>query len=112
MKPLKESFIKAKDLDKLNKWPNPYGLTKKDAKDRLKDIPLEIITLILKEMELQGKTDCLYKAQNLGISSNLVFDWDKSKDGSRFWTDIWYAERYDVFYEKYTPQKLKERLEK
>lgn len=91
-------------------WPNPYHLTKEDAKGKLEDVPLEIITLILKEMVLQGKKDCLYKAQNLGISSNTILDWDRTKDGNKFWSDIWYAERYDVFYEKYTPHKLQERL--
>ena len=95
-----------------SKWPNPYNLTEKDAKGKLEDVPLEIITLILKEMCLQGKTDCLYKAQNLGISSNLVFDWDKSKDGSKFWSDIWCHNRYDVFYDKYTPKSLAEELKK
>lgn len=91
-------------------WPNPYHLTKEDAKGKLEDVPLEIITLILKEMELQGKKDCLYKAQNLGISSNTILDWELTKDGIAFWTDIWYKERYNIFYDKYTPSKLQERL--
>ena len=110
MKHINESIIGRRGTG-TSEWPNPYGLTKKDAKGRLEDVPLEIITLILKEMELQGKTDCLYKAQNLGISSNTVFDWDKSKDGTIFWTEIWYLERYDVFFDRYTPEKLKERIE-
>jgi len=112
MKPLKESFIKAKDLDKMGKkWPNPYGLTEKDAKGKIKGIPLEIITLILKEMELQGKSyNALLKIQTMGISSITIFDWYLTKDGPNFWSDIWYENEYNIFYKKYTPQKLKERL--
>ena len=112
MKPLKESFIKAKDLDKMSKrWPNPYGLTEKDAKGKIKGMPLEIITLILKEMELQGKSNALLKIQTMGISSDAIFDWNKTKDGSMFWSDIWYGNEYDKFYKIYTPVKLRERLE-
>ena len=106
------SFIKAKDLDKIKlDWPNPYHLTEEDAKGQLEDVPLEVITLILKEMVLQGRTDCLKNAQDFGITSNTILDWEMTKDGIAFWTDIWYKERYDVFYDKYTPRKLKERLE-
>lgn len=91
-------------------WPNPYNLTEKDAKDRLEGYPLEIITLILKEMELQGRTNCLSRAQTVGISSSHVLDWDKTKDGPKFWSDIRYMNRFDVFYDKYTPHKLQERI--
>jgi len=98
------------DNTSLGGWPNPYNLTEEDAKGKLENTPLEIITLILKEMYLQGKRDCLKKAQTVGISSTLVLDWDKTKDGPRFWTNIWYNKRYDVFYDKYTPSKLRERI--
>lgn len=91
-------------------WPNPYNLTEEDAKGKLKGYPLEIITLILKEMVLQGRTDCLRNAQTYGISFSPVLEWNKTKDGPKFWSDIRYKGRYDVFYEKYTPNKLQERL--
>ena len=112
MKPLK-ALISKNTIHRAHvntDWPNPYNLTKEDAKGKLKGVSLEIITLILKEMELQGKTDCLYKAQNLGITSNIVFNWDKSKDGSKFWSAIWYDKKYDVFYNRYTPDRLRERI--
>ena len=106
------SFIKAKDLDKMGKqWPNPYGLTKEDAKGKIKDWPLELITLALKEMETQyGKYD-LNLLQTHGLS--YAFQWDKPKEGIYFWQSIYntYNGKYDIFYKMYTPEKLKERLE-
>jgi len=101
------SFIKAKDLDRLYKWPNPYGLTKKDAIGKIKDWPLEVITLTLKEMEIQyGKYD-LNLLQTQGLS--YAFPWDVAREGLRFWG---YLEgNFDLFYDLYTPEKLKERLE-
>lgn len=110
MKQLKESFIKAKDLDNLNnKWPNPYDLTKEDAKGKIKGFPLEIITLILHEIYLENdvhKFD-LKDLQDFGLE--YAFLWDDSQDGLMFWEKI-NNEEFDVFYDAYTPSRLKERL--
>ena len=109
MKPLKESFIKAKDLDKLNKWPNPYDLTKEDAKGEIDRWPLEIITLALYETYLARDNFDLKDLQIQGLDG--AFIWDESNDGHDFWKSI-KDEKFDVFYDKYTPTKLKERLKK
>ena len=108
MKPLKESFIKAKDLNKLG-WPNPYKLTKEDAIGEIDGWPLEIITLILHEIDIRRniRDFDLTDLQRMGL--DCAFVWDKSKDGQDFWKSI-RDERFDVFYDKYTPTKLKERL--
>ena len=111
MKTLKESFIKSKDLDKMSKrWPNPYDLTEED---KVNNMPLEIITLIIKEAELcshyfKGKKHILKYIKDKNI--DMLFFFDKSKDGSNFWWNI-IDGNYDVFYKKYTPEKLKKRLE-
>jgi len=106
MESLKESFIKAKDLDNLG-WPNPYNLTEKDAKIKIKDWPLEIITLALHEIYLLRDNFDLTSLQRYGL--DYAFVWDKSKEGHDFWKSI-KNEKFDVFYDKYTPTKLKERL--
>jgi len=109
MKTLKESFIKAKDLDNLNNWPNPYDLTEEDAKGKIKGFPLEIITLILHEIYLKKgihKFD-LKVLQKLGLE--YAFLWGDSQDGLMFWEKINNSE-FDVFYDTYTPSRLKERL--
>ena len=110
MKTLKESFIKAKDLDKIRlDWPNPYGLTKKDAKGKIEGWPLEIITLILHEIYLDEdvyKFD-LTDLQRFGLQ--YAFQWLNSQDGIYFWEKINNGE-FDVFYDTYTPSRLKERL--
>ena len=111
MKTLKESFIKAKDLDKIGeRWPNPYNLTEED---KVNNMPLEIITLIIKEAELcshnfKGKKHILKYIKDKNI--DMLFFYDKSKDGGYFWWNI-IDGNYDVFYDKYTPEKLKKRLE-
>lgn len=89
-------------------WPNPYGLTEKDAKGRLEDWPLEIITLALYESILFRGKYSLKDLQGAGIIG--AFQWDLTLDGSNFWRDIRDG-KFDVFYNRYTPEKLKERLE-
>ena len=92
-------------------WPNPYHLTEKDAKDKLEDWPLEVITLALYETVLYRRnkySDSLNLLQKRGVV--YAFQWDESEDGSNFWKDI-HTRNFDVFYAKYTPEKLKEKLE-
>jgi len=108
MKPLKESFIKAKDLDRLNRWPNPYNLTEKDIKGDIKGFPLEIITLVLNIAKKERGDD--YNINDLCYSGvNYAFGWDNTKEGYEFWKSI-SNKKFDVFYNLYTPTKLKERL--
>lgn len=109
MKPLKESFIKAKDLDKLG-WPNPYSLTEKDTIGQIKGCPLEIITLVLNiAKKKRGNEYNIHRLCDDGIRG--AFIWDDTKEGYDFWSDIADRKKYDVFYKKYTPTKLKDRLE-
>jgi len=89
-------------------WPNPYGLKEKDAKESIEGWPLEIITLALYEAILFRGKYGLKDLQNDGII--LAFQWDLTLDGSNFWKDIRDG-KFDVFYKRYTPEKLKERLE-
>ena len=101
-------FSKKSDLDKINVWPNPYNLTKKDQKGWLEKVPIEIITLMLKEIELQEREYFnLENLQNGGIGA--AFTWITTKDGHYFWKCINDGD-FNVFYDKYTPWKLKERL--
>ena len=109
MKSLKESFIKAKDLDNLG-WPNPFNIQKSDITGKIEGVPIEIITLALIEYVLVSKQieKPMKILQNDGIVG--LFSWENSKDRHDFWSDIWYRKRYDVFYKKYTPKKLKDRF--
>jgi len=109
MKSLKESFIKAKDLDNLG-WPNPFNIQESDITGKIEGVPIEIITLALIEYVLVSKQieKPMKILQNDGIVG--LFSWENSKDRHDFWSDIWYRKRYDVFYKKYTPKKLKDRF--
>ena len=89
-------------------WPNPYGLTKKDAIGKIKGWPLEIITLALFEIYLARDDFSLKNLQKIDL--DCAFVWDKSKDGMYFWRSI-ADEKFDIFYKTYTPAKLKERIE-
>ena len=105
------SFIKAKDLDKIGKrWPNLYSLTKEDAIGNIKGWPLEVITLALKEMEIQNPytNNLLSDLQKYKIDSLFIFS--KTKDGVYFWKKILDG-KFNIFYKNYTPRKLIERLE-
>lgn len=111
MKTLKEALITKNTRDwasaKIN-WPNPYNLSEKDQIEHLKNVPLEIITLALKEIQLQyGESGALKDLQRFGIASS--FSWDNTKDGYIFWRKICDKD-YQIFYDTYTPEKLKQRL--
>lgn len=74
-----ESIIGRKGIEI---WPNPYHLTKKDAIGNIKNWPLEIITLALKEMELQhSERDLTYLQKN---GPFFCFAWKPTKDGHFF----------------------------
>ena len=105
MKHISESIIGRKGV---NVWPNPYGLTKKDAIGKIEGYPLEIITLALYESYFVRKNFGLAGLQSEGLS--CAFDWNKSIDGHKFWNTIAHG-KFDVFYDTYTPKKLRERLE-
>ena len=88
-------------------WPNPYNLTKEDAKDHVKGWPLEVITLALLESKKKIKSYTIKDLQNSGVSS--MFSWDNTSDGWDFWHEM-DNERFNMFYDRYTPEKLKEKL--
>lgn len=90
-------------------WPNPYNLSKKDLQGWLKNVPLEILNLMLKEAKKQR--DERYNLINL-LKDRLrgAFDWWSSKESHEFWSDI-EDENYQVFYDRYTPETLRKRLE-
>lgn len=90
-------------------WPNPYNLSEKDRKGWLKRIPLEILNLVLKEAKKnRGENFDLEKLQRAGIDGS--FEWKKTKEGLNFWSEIKNG-NYKVFYDKYTPELLRKRLE-
>ena len=90
-------------------WPNPYNLSEKDLQGRLSHVPLEIITLTLKEAKvLRDKDFNTKKLQYSGIDG--AFEWKKTKDGINFWREIRDG-HFQVFYDKYTPETLRKRLE-
>jgi len=105
MKHINESIIGRKGA---LVWPNPYGLTKKDAKGKIEGYPLEIITLALYETYLTRKDFDLESLQKFGL--DCAFPWSDSKDGMYFWKSI-FDKNFDIFYDTYTPEKLRERLE-
>ena len=88
-------------------WPNPYGLTKKDAKGKIEGWPLEVITLALLEAKRNIKSYTIKDLQDSGVSR--MFSWDKTSDGWDFWHEM-DNERFSMFYDRYTPEKLKEKL--
>ena len=76
---ISESIIGRKGIEI---WPNPYHLTKKDATGKIKNWPLELITLALKEMELQhSERDLAYLQKN---GPFMCFAWKPTKDGHFF----------------------------
>jgi len=93
-------------------WPNPYNLTKEDAKGSIEGWPLEIITLALKEEILQHPDRTIIKSlevlQEYGV--NGAMRWDETKDRFQFWDAIRYN-HFNAFYNKYTPKLLRKRLE-
>ena len=90
-------------------WPNPYNISEKDLQGWLKRIPLEILNLVLKEAKKnRGENFDLEKIQRAGIDGS--FEWKKTKEGPIFWRDIRDG-NYQVFYDKYTPETLRKRLE-
>jgi hypothetical protein len=98
-----------RDWASIEKWPNPYRLTKNDLQGWLKQVPLEIITLILKEAkDLEEKDFDIKELQTSEIDG--AFEWKKTKDGHMFWRKICDKD-YQVFYDVYTPEKLRKRLE-
>lgn len=106
MRHIHESIIGRKGT---SAWPNPYGLTKEDAKGQIKGWPLEIITLALHETYLVRSNFDLGDMQKIGV--DCAFDWSDSKDGMDFWDAI-SDKNFDIFYKTYTPAKLKEIIEK
>lgn len=92
-------------------WPNPFCLKDSDAKGMLEGYPLEIITLAMIETILQDHTsnkDILRMLQENTIT--ICFSWRITKDGVHFWNGI-RDNKFDVFYDKYTPNKLRDRIE-
>lgn len=106
MKHISESIIGRRGV---SVWPNPYGLTEKDAIGRIKGYPLEIITLALYETYLTRDDFGLKDLQILGLDH--AFSWNDSEDGMDFWGSI-FNKNFGIFYKTYTPKKLKERIEK
>lgn len=105
MKHISESIIGRKGTAA---WPNPYGLTKEDAKGQVKGWPLEIITLIIHEARLARRGDFdINMLWDGGLMS--AFTWEFTDDGYEFWKKI-NKEKFDVFYKTYTPVKLMKRL--
>ena len=106
MKHINESIIGRKGT---STWPNPYGLTQKDAKGKIEGWSLEIITLIMYEAMLARRGDFdiswLWDDGLMG-----AFMWENTEDGYEFWKNIENG-NFDVFYKTYTPAKLKKRLE-
>ena len=106
MKHISESIIGRKGA---LVWPNPYGLTKKDAKGKIEGWPLEIITLALYETYLTKSDFDLGDLQRRGL--DYAFIWKYSMDGLDFWKSISDDKNFDIFYKTYTPAKLRERIE-
>ena len=90
-------------------WPNPYNLSKKDQKGHLENVPLEIITLMLKETQLQKGDEFTLKDLQIWDVDG-AFQWDLTKDGHIFWRKICNKD-YQIFYDTYTPELLRKRLE-
>ena len=108
MKHIHESIIGRRGISMQQIWPNPYGLTEKDAIEKIKGWPLEIITLALYETIKSKESQTIKNLQENGIFG--TFAWISSCDGWKFWNEI-YNHRFDIFYKTYTPEKLKERIE-
>lgn len=92
-------------------WPNPFDLKASDAIGMLEGYPTEVITLAMIETILQdhtAKKDILKMLQENTIT--ICFSWSATRDGVHFWHDIRYN-RLDIFYKRYTPASLKERIE-
>lgn len=105
MKHISESIIGRKGI---STWPNPYSLTKKDAKGHVEGWPLEVITLALLEAKRNIKSYTIKNLQDSGVS--CMFSWGGTCDGRKFWSEI-VTKNFDMFYARYTPETLKERLE-
>lgn len=91
-------------------WPNPFRLKESELIGEIEDLPIEIVTLALVETILQ-RPYLEKPLEELSISGvKGAFTWDNAKDNDDdFW---WMIDKRDLdaFYERYTPNKLLERV--
>jgi len=91
-------------------WPNPFHLKESEIMGDIEDLPMEIVTLALVETLLQRPylEKPLVELSGNGLAGS--FCWDESKDND---DDFWWRinkRDLDTFYERYTPNKLLERV--
>ena len=91
-------------------WPIPFRLKESELIGEIEDLPIEIVTLALVETILQ-RPYLEKPLEELSISGvKGAFTWDNAKDNDDdFW---WMIDKRDLddFYERYTPNKLLERV--
>jgi hypothetical protein len=70
-------------------------------KGDLIDVPIEVIAKMLERQVEQGNKEDVSVFEN---SINGGFDWDKSKEGKQFWTEVLMYDNFNHFFEKYPKQ--------
>lgn len=91
-------------------WPNPFRLKESEITGKVEGLPMEIVTLALTEMIRQRPhlKEPLEELRASGLNSS--FSWyETSDDRDELWRKI-HARDFDIFYERYTPSKLLERV--
>ena len=98
-------FSKKSDLDKIK--TNRFGITKKDLEGALIQYPLSIIIKALEERENQTSNFDFERELHRFKYGDLdgLFDWSRTVDGHRFWSNIQRKKDFKEFYEKYPEYK-------
>jgi len=93
----------------LNKWPNPYKIKKDELKYEAKDMPVEIVTLILAYgRNFKGESYTLSILETFGLK--CAFPWSRTSEGTSFWHEI-NDGKYTIFYKTYRPRTLEKKIE-
>ena len=91
-------------------WPNLFRLKESELIGDIEDLPIEIVTLALVETIRQRPylEHPLSELRTTGLSSS--FSWYKTIDDTDdFWSKI-NKRDFDVFYKRYTPSKLLDKV--
>ena len=74
----------------------------------IKGFPKEVVEKMLYNQVLQGNRRDVknFEDNNSSTKPSGGFQWDKTEEGHKFWSDVILKENFDVFYNKYPKSKI------
>jgi len=85
-----------KELEKIK--PNPFGLTKKDLIDNIKNFPMGVVVRMMEEMKKQRDYIDLRTFQT---DITATFTWRSTEAGQDFWHAVIKSKDFNLFFNKY-----------